>query len=131
MNGLSWLIYLADMSGTAKAVSMMVIAGCAAVSIVGFILGLSARDNLSWSHLRDKADWDALARERMKLWRHVLPYAIGAAIVLVVFPSTQTIYAIAASEMGEEVIKSPTAGKAVKALDAWLDQQIVKNGGAQ
>jgi len=44
----------------------------------------------------------------------------------VVVPQKETVYAIAASEVGEEVIKSETAGKAMRALNAWLDDQIAK-----
>jgi len=39
-------------------------------------------------------------------------------------PSKDTVYAIAASEVGESVLNSPTGSKAVQALNAWLDRQI-------
>jgi len=29
--------------------------------------------------------------------------------------------------MGEELLKTPTAAKATRALDAWLDKQITEN----
>jgi hypothetical protein len=41
-------------------------------------------------------------------------------------PSRETIYAIAASELGEEALKSSAATKAQQALNAWLDKQIEK-----
>jgi hypothetical protein len=44
-------------------------------------------------------------------------------------PSQTTMYAIAASQMGEQALKTPLAGKAGKALEAWLDKQINENGG--
>jgi hypothetical protein len=52
--------------------------------------------------------------------------AIGAAAVMLstLIPSQNTVYAIAASEMGEKALTSATGGKAAKALDAWLDRQI-------
>jgi hypothetical protein len=42
-------------------------------------------------------------------------------------PSKTTIYGIAASQMGEQALKTPLAGKAGKALEAWLDKQIAEN----
>lgn len=39
-------------------------------------------------------------------------------------PSSTTVYAIAASQMGEQALKSPVATKAGVALEAWLDKQI-------
>jgi len=54
----------------------------------------------------------------------VMMVAFAAAMLTVFTPSSSTIYAIAASEMGEEVLNSETASKAMQALDAWLDRQI-------
>lgn len=42
----------------------------------------------------------------------------------VALPTRDTVLAIAASEMGERALQTPTAGKAFKALDSWLDKQI-------
>ena len=39
-------------------------------------------------------------------------------------PGKDTMYAIAASEMGEKILKTETAGKVQQALSAWLDAQI-------
>ena len=38
-------------------------------------------------------------------------------------PSSETMYAIAASQSGEQVLKTPLANKAEKALEVWLDKQ--------
>lgn len=51
---------------------------------------------------------------------------IIAALVIIPVPSKDTIYAIAASEMGERALASPTGDRAVKALNAWLDRQIAR-----
>lgn len=103
MNNLSLLLYLADALDSLKVISIiflfLVIFG-----LIGTLIDGSPR-----------------ARDLQK-------YCVIAAIVfsslIVVCPTSSTVYAIAASEMGEEVITSPTAGKAAKALDAWLDKQI-------
>lgn len=39
-------------------------------------------------------------------------------------PSQETVYAIAASQMGEQALKTPLASKAGQALEAWLDRQM-------
>ena len=59
---------------------------------------------------------------RASVWGGVS--AIALVVVSLAVPSKDTVYAIAASEVGEEIVKSETAGKAVKALNAWLDKQI-------
>jgi hypothetical protein len=52
-------------------------------------------------------------------------------IFLVIFnvflPSKETVYAIAVSEYGEDLLKSKAVGKAEKALESWLDKQINNN----
>lgn len=40
-----------------------------------------------------------------------------------VLPSRDTMYAIAASQVGEQALKTPLAEKAEKALEAWLNKQ--------
>lgn len=54
------------------------------------------------------------------------PLAVWAAVLVSTnfIPSRDTFYAIAASEMGEQALKTPIATKAGKALEKWLDEQI-------
>ena len=54
---------------------------------------------------------------------------VGMAMLLVaaMLPSKSTIYAIIASEYGDKMLHTQTAGKAEKALDAWLDKQSGDN----
>lgn len=70
-------------------------------------------------------------RKRLQpsLWPPVLltPLCIIWFTAAALCPSQETVYAIAASQMGEQVIKSPIGGKAEKALEAWLDKQIADN----
>ena len=57
----------------------------------------------------------------------------GAIIVLALFvfnfslPSKQAMYLIAASEVGEEVLKTPEATKSLKLINNWLDEQLEKD----
>lgn len=45
-------------------------------------------------------------------------------VVAAILPTKDTVYAIAASELGEKVVASQLSDKAKKAIDAWLDKQI-------
>lgn len=110
MNNLSWMIYAADVAsgvGTLVAVGAGVsLCGAAGAALFGFIEEQPAA---------------------VKLAGTALKFAIPAAILAAVIPAPTTIYAIAASEMGEDVLNSETGGKAMQALDAWLDRQIAGN----
>ncbi len=39
-------------------------------------------------------------------------------------PGKDTVYAIAASQVGEQVLTTPLAAKAEKAIEGWLDKQV-------
>lgn len=112
VNNLSWLIYLADVVGSLNRFL--------ALSSVGAILAIPV-----WS-LRNQwlEDFRSGVGKVAVPFRNLLITSFSCALAASIIPSSTTIYAIAASEMGEEVIKSETAGKAMKALDAWLDRQI-------
>ena len=114
MNDLSWLIYLADVCDGLGAFF-----GCLA-----FIL-LPA--SVVWGIVVFAVHMDRCPEETkktaMSFWW--VPFlAVIAGLLMCLTPSKDTVYAIAASEVGEKVIESPTAKKAVDALNAWLDRQI-------
>jgi len=44
-------------------------------------------------------------------------------LMAALIPSKETMYAIAASELGEKLLHTETVSKAQKALEAWLDSQ--------
>lgn len=54
--------------------------------------------------------------------------AVSSWTTAVFVPSADTVYAIAASELGGQALKTPLAGKAEKALESWLDTQITTAG---
>jgi hypothetical protein len=109
MNSLSWMIYLADVVGNVGAICgiILVVVG------IGLIL-------VAIPLTVDPDEHDALRRP----WRNGLVAWIVVAAISSVIPSKDAIYAIAASEMGETALNSETGGKAVQALNAWLDRQI-------
>lgn len=119
MNELSWLIYAADVAGSVKTVavvgSIAIGMGCALSTFGGLMICSS-----SWSDEDEKKT----GRSLLNAWKKwVIAFSSLVAIASLT-PSQSTIYAIAASEMGERVITSETGGKAVKALNAWLDKQV-------
>lgn len=105
MNDLSWLIYFADLSSRLSVLS----------SITAF-LSMFAAVVYSLYH--------AIENEEFKVSYPLLSVFVVSALVCSVLPTRETVYAIAASELGEEVLKSSTATKAQQALDTWLDTQI-------
>jgi hypothetical protein len=118
MNNLSWFLYLADVLSNLEGTLLFfaVLAGfsslvAAFVTIMIMIEGGTVEDEL-WCN------------RCLKVSIGLIVSMIVCIIVAVLIPSKTTFYAIAASEMGEQLIKTPTANKAVKALDAWLDKQI-------
>ena len=116
MNNLSWLLYLADVCDSFKGIvtGLLVLSCCGAVFLGVAILVLLVEEST-------EKGW--------AIWRLTLKYVIGlflfSSISMVLIPQKSTVYAIAASEVGEKVIESPTAKKAVDALNRWLDQQKV------
>lgn len=125
MNELSWLIYAADVAGDANIVcSFIFYAGFIALPIYALVKGAARAFNYDF---HPDPVTPSIASLGKALW---LPVVI-AGVIGVAVPSSGTLYAIAASEMGEKVLNSETGGKAVEALNAWLDRQIAGNGGEQ
>lgn len=115
MNSLSWMIYLADvLDGIQKtAVTVAVFGGLIALATNAAHVVYSVEE------------YDKDTAKALKPYaRGTLITALIALVLALVAPSKETIYAIAASEMGEEVLQSPEATKARAALNAWLDKQI-------
>lgn len=120
MNSLSWMMYLADVAGSVSTVTTLIAVGAGiggAATVISTAIKVDY-DNIG-SHEKTpcmSTGWNA--------GKGFFKVDIVAALVASVLPGKDTVYAIAASEMGENLINTPTAGKAVKALDAWLDRQI-------
>ncbi len=115
MNDLSWLIYLADVAGELG----WIFSWLFGLSVIGG--GITALIGLPLAEQNaEKATW--------KMWGRIMYSLVTVFFVTALLnafvPSRETVYAIAASEMGEEVLNSETGGKAVSALNAWLDDQI-------
>ena len=111
MNNLSILIYLAGASHSLRGLLALVTALSLFACIIATVLAYlsdSEEDNISGRHFLKKF-----------LWIPIL-----CSLLVVFLPSKNTMYAIAVSEMGDQVLKSPTMSKVRKAIDVWLDKQI-------
>lgn len=125
MNRLSWALYWADTLPSLS--SFLMLAGCAAVAVF-LVRALLSTTDPEKTHRPDEFP----LFEKRAEWRSKSVFFLGlvALILANLIPGKETFYAIAASELGEEVLKSPTGDKAIRALDAWLDKQIRDSLGA-
>lgn len=118
MNKLSWLIYLAGVSDRLGIFFMITAAMCAFAIIVWGIAGLMA--------LGEDADSDFFRPWFRIIWV-LLPTFLFSFLVHGLLPDKDSVYAIAASQVGEEALKTPLANKAEQAVEAWLNKQIADN----
>lgn len=106
MNSLSWLLYAADVTQNIQ--FLLCLAGIIGGAAVG----------MAWMHHHIDLE------KPFKAGPKLLALCLGSLLVSAAIPDDETFYAIAVSEVGEEVVKSETAGKAVQALNNWLDAQL-------
>lgn len=104
MNSLSWILYFAGVADNLQTIFI----------ILGLIAGVCAIT----------MGIPAVAEGYFKPWVLFLPTI--PLILACIIPSKETMYAIAVSEMGEDVYKSALGQKAAKALEAFIDKQLPK-----
>ena len=105
MNSLSWIIYLAGIVSDLAVITF--IFGCL---LLCCITAIAAEENDIY--------------EALNITKKYLIIYFIVVIINILIPDKNTIYAIAASEYGEDMINSKITNKSIKALDAWLDEQI-------
>lgn len=105
MNNLSWMLYFADV-----------------LANVRFFLLLLGAVGVAF--------WGSFSLYESETYSKSPTWWVGGVFCFSLFlacfmPSKDTMYAIAASEVGEQLLDkvSPTADKALTALNAWLDKQ--------
>lgn len=116
MNSLSWLLYVIDVIGNLKTLTLLLMIGClAGVALLALAVPVSDGDVLDWAGYK-------------KWFARCVIIAPIAGLLFSVLPSQNTLYAIAASEVGERVVNSETVqgltGDATKALHEWIRRQI-------
>jgi len=114
MNSLSWLIYAAGVAPNVAAVFAWVSGAFVFLTVaILFIYAMSEGEY-----------------NKTQFVKWLIPGAILASLVSALIPPQNTIYAIAASEVGEEIVTNEkvvnTTNKAFQALNSWLDKQITE-----
>lgn len=118
MNSLSWLIYLAELTGSLQGAAIFGLV-CSVLWFAGLQIG--------GAFAADFPSDPETAASRRTLSLKAIPFGAVFLLLSCIIPSKTTVYAIAASEMGESALNTETGGKAVKALNAWLDHQIAND----
>ena len=115
MSELSWIIYLAGVSGGLSVVAILV---AMFAFVAGLFLAYAAAD--AWAE-------DEQEKRFRGFLTAVTAFFVSLALT-VLLPSRETVFAIAAVEFGSDYVASPdgqrVTGKAAQALEAWLDSQI-------
>ncbi len=127
MNTLSWLIYFAGLSSSARGFFGFLAGAGGLVAVLGFILSI-LWTGASYSSQRDIEAYQSLNKRGKSMLPIGMAMLIGFGSLSAFLPSANTVYAIAASEAGERVVASESVrgltGDATKALQAWLKKQI-------
>lgn len=114
MNSVSWLLYVIDVVGGIKVLAAV---NAGFFSLVLGIGGISIAAS-------EGETWDWFSRN----FRWLVGAPIFAWLIFIAVPYQNTLYAIAASEVGERVIKNEKvqdiASDATKALHQWIKRQI-------
>lgn len=126
MNQVSWLIYFAGVSGNLGdlLVFLGIVALCAGVAFL--VISFCDMDNINrWADDEEKNKWMNVAKKRRGVAIFYGCFVSGFFWILAAFtPSQNTVLAIAASQVGEQILQSKTVNLAEQALDAWLKRQI-------
>ena len=118
MNSLSWFLYLSDVASTFKElcqIMLIITAICAVFGIIFLPMALNLMDVRDFTWVRPT------------IKGVIIGYGIFIALYLIT-PSKSTMYAIAASQMGEQLSQNKEvqgiSNDAVKALHQWIKRQI-------
>jgi hypothetical protein len=120
MNSLSWLVYAADVVPRIGVALIILAVGTAGLAGILVAVGGSMREYRDYGDPRHVA---GRALQRKALTR-VLPFVAPLLLFAVVIPGKSTILMIAASEVGETVVKTPEAQEIFSDLKTILKQQL-------
>ena len=120
MNQLSWLLYVADALPSLG--NLMFFVGVAIIIYIGVRW-------LVYGCLLDSSDvkYKRVDPPAKPKTNGFLCLTFCLFIIATLIPSKDTMYAIAASQVGEAALKTPLAQKAEQALESWLDKQTKSN----
>lgn len=133
MNFVSWLIYIAEVLPNVSDMlfglflTALIISGIVAFTCIVVYQDIKSREDRDYYSDRQKLTLKEGAKNTLKLLKKVINFAVLSFIVVLVsllIPSSTTIYMIAASEMGEEVIKTPEVSETFSKLNEILQFKI-------
>lgn len=117
MNDLSLLLWLGDISGSFSNFLTVLTMIFGILAGIATVVGLIMEGDTDYS-----SDNIALGIWLKKMGLRVfLPSFIVAGVFSTLLPSKETVYLIAASEVGEAAVVSPTGQRAIDALNRYLD----------
>jgi hypothetical protein len=125
LNTLSWIIYFAEiLGGLSFLFSFIFIMLCIGIA-VGTIIWLMKTFGY------DSEDEDNLIRSARaaRITKKMILAAVIVVSVDILIPNSRTVYLIAASEIGEQVLNTETAVKLKKIIDHKLDEIIAEQEG--
>lgn len=126
MNQVSWLIYLSNICGNIGGLLVFVSIILSVVTGIYFTISIvQENDGLSkYGAAEDNVKVIKEARKTRRFVPLLCVIIVLCWLVAAFTPSQETVLAIAASQVGEQVLHSPTGDLATKALNAWLQHQI-------
>ncbi len=107
MNTVSWLIYLTYVIPSVSwfATAWAIVFGTATIFLIIMWNIYNAKANERWAEPEDKEFPETIAKQ----FKWVIPSGLLCLVLANIVPDQQTMYMIAASELGEEVIMSDEA----------------------
>lgn len=122
MNSLSWLLYAADVAaGISGSLTVIVLVALFAAAF-RVAMGICVYNNTE-----DYGDIQAAKPTVLKLFAVVLAVITVGSFV----PSKETMYLIAASEIGEQVVNSDDAKRVMGKVETWLDNKLSESARPQ
>lgn len=123
MNELSWLLYFADVapriSSAFAAISILCIIAYLAINWIGNLVNTGENEHPFDIHRSHELYKPIDSR--------LIFFLLFLFVISKAIPSDKnTYYAIAASEIGEQALKTPVVTKSFKAIETWLDKQLMK-----
>lgn len=119
MNALSWLLYFGNIAANFHVLFIICGIICLPVTAIYVLVACASLDGPYVSDEHKKSVWVKAKKSLRLVW---LAFAFW--LLAAFMPSQDTMYAVAASQVSEQLLHSKTANLAEQALDAWLQRQI-------
>jgi len=122
MNSVSWFIYIAQISGSLGAM----------FAVLGVLLMIVVMVRFAFPYVYNTMECKEPGERKYQpprpISRGYMALAVGFLIMSCLMPERNTMYAIAASQVGEQIIRNEAvqgvASDATKALHEWIRRQI-------